>query len=202
LHFTPNVLAALQQKGIETEELTLHVGAGTFQPVKSERIEDHTMHAEVISVHRDTIKHLLSKINKVVAVGTTSVRTLESLYYMGLHLETHPEANAHELTISQWTPYQTETNITTTKALKNILVYLDKNDLQRLQASTQIMIAPGYQFKLVKNIITNFHQPKSTLLLLISAYLKGDWKSIYNYALAHDFRFLSYGDSSLLMNDK
>ncbi len=200
LHFTPSVFDALQQKGIETEELTLHVGAGTFQPVKSDEIKDHTMHSEVISVTASTIEHLLQKLGKITAVGTTSVRTLESLYYMGLHLESNPAATAKDLTITQWTPYNTEANISTQKALENILAYLKKNELNSLQASTQILIAPGYEFKVVKNLISNFHQPKSTLLLLISAYLKGDWKRIYDYALENDFRFLSYGDSSLLIN--
>ncbi len=200
LHFTPTVFEALQKKGIETEELTLHVGAGTFQPVKSEEIKDHTMHSEVISITQSTIEHLLQKLGKITAVGTTSVRTLESLYYMGLHLESNPDATAKDLTITQWTPYNTEANISTEKTLQNILAYIKKNKLHSLQASTQIMIAPGYQFKVVKNIITNFHQPKSTLLLLISAYLKGDWKRMYDYALENDFRFLSYGDSSLLIN--
>lgn len=199
LHFTPEVFEALNKKGIETEELTLHVGAGTFQPVKSEEIKDHHMHSEVISVRKETIEHLLSKLGNIVAVGTTSVRTLESLYYMGLYLENHPEANAQELSISQWTPYQTEASISTQKALENILIYLKENDLTDIQASTQIIIAPGYTFKTVKNIITNFHQPKSTLLLLISSYLGDKWKIMYNYALTHNFRFLSYGDSSLLI---
>ena len=201
LHFTPAVFEALSNKGIETEELTLHVGAGTFQPVKSEVIEDHTMHSELFSVKRETIEHLLTKINNIIAVGTTSVRTIESLYYLGLLLENNPNAQSQELAVSQWIPYQSKNNITSKKALENILTYLDINKLDRMQSSTQIIIAPSYQFKLVKAIITNFHQPKSTLLLLISAYLKGDWKNIYNYALSHNFRFLSYGDSSLLMKD-
>ena len=198
LHFTPAVLDAIQTKGIETEELTLHVGAGTFQPVKSDEIKDHPMHAELFSVKRETIEQLLAKLDNIIAVGTTSVRTLESLYYIGVLLENNSDAKS--LAINQWTPYQTESNITPKKALENILRYLDKNILGHLQTSTQIIIAPGYQFKIVKAIITNFHQPKSTLLLLISAYLNGNWKPVYDYALANDFRFLSYGDSSLLIN--
>ena len=201
LHFTPQVLANLQAKGIETNELTLHVGAGTFQPVKSDVIEGHTMHAELISVRKETIARLLTKIDTIVAVGTTSVRTLESLYYVGVLLEKNPNATQAELAIMQWMPYQTEFTITTTKALQNILTYLESKQLDRLQTSTQIIIAPGYQFNLVKAIITNFHQPKSTLLLLISAFLAGDWKGVYTYALENDYRFLSYGDSSLLIND-
>lgn len=199
LHFTPEVLAALPAKGIELEELTLHVGAGTFQPVKSEEIKEHTMHSEVISVKQETIEHLIKKTGRVVAVGTTSVRTLESLYYIGLYLQAHPDAEAHELSVQQWTPYKTESKLTTEQALNNILLYLKKNNKEKLQTATQIIIAPGYEFKVVNAIITNFHQPKSTLLLLISAYLKGNWLEMYNYALAHDFRFLSYGDSSLLI---
>jgi S-adenosylmethionine:tRNA ribosyltransferase-isomerase len=201
LHFTPEVLTQVGRKGIETEELTLHVGAGTFQPVKSEQMEGHVMHAELISVRRETLEHLLAKLGSIVAVGTTSVRTLESLYYIGLQLEANPQAGLSELSVRQWQPYESEAAITPQKALENILQYLEKNQLERLQTSTRIIIAPGYEFKLVKAIITNFHQPKSTLLLLISAYLRGDWKRVYDYALANDFRFLSYGDSSLLMVD-
>lgn len=201
LHFSPEVFEELSKKGIETEELTLHVGAGTFQPVKSELIENHNMHSEVISVNKSCINHLINKLGKIVAVGTTSVRTLESLYYMGLYLESKPNANASELNITQWTPYKIEASISSEQALNNILTYLEKNNIGTLQASTKIMIAPEYEFKIVKNIITNFHQPKSTLLLLISAYLKGDWEKMYKYAQTNDFRFLSYGDSSLLMRD-
>lgn len=201
LHFTKEVLNALPKRGIELEELTLHVGAGTFQPVKSEEIKEHTMHSEVISVKRETIEHLIRKTGRVVAVGTTSVRTLESLYYIGVYLQSHPEADASELKVNQWTPYETKTSLTTKEALANIVAYLDRNKKDRLQTATQIIIAPGYEFKVVNAIITNFHQPKSTLLLLISAYLKGNWRGMYDYALAHDFRFLSYGDSSLLINE-
>lgn len=201
LHFTATVFNKLIEKGIETEELTLHVGAGTFQPVKSEKIENHNMHSEVILVRKSSIEHIISKLGNIIAVGTTSVRTMESLYYMGLQLEKSPNAKANELNINQWTPYLEDAHISPEKALNNILNYLNLNNLNSIQASTQIIIAPGYQFKIVKNIITNFHQPKSTLLLLISAYLKGNWKEMYQYALDHKFRFLSYGDSSLLIKD-
>ncbi len=201
LHFTPAVLKALEKKGVELEELTLHVGAGTFQPVKSEAIKDHTMHAEVFSITRSSIYHLMDKINNIVAVGTTSVRTLESLYYIGLYLEENPTASENDLIVQQWIPYQSILSISAERALQNIIVYMDRLNLDSFQTSTQIMIVPGYQFKLVKSIVSNFHQPKSTLLLLISAYLKGDWKKMYSYALKNDFRFLSYGDSSFLMND-
>lgn len=200
LHFTPEVLAYLDAKGFGREELTLHVGAGTFKPVKSETIEGHEMHTEYISVRRSTIERVMQNFGKIIAVGTTSVRTLESLYYIGVTLATHPDATSEELVVRQWMPYEDANNrLTPTEALQNILDYLDKHQLNTLITATQIIIAPGYEFKVVKGIVTNFHQPKSTLLLLISAFVKGDWKNIYDYALGHDFRFLSYGDSSLLL---
>jgi len=200
LHFTPEVLADLDAKGFGREELTLHVGAGTFKPVKSETIEGHEMHTEYISVRRSTIERVMQNFGKIIAVGTTSVRTLESLYYIGVTLATHPDATSEELVVRQWMPYEDANNrLTPAEALQNILDYLDKHQLNTLITATQIIIAPGYEFKVVKGIVTNFHQPKSTLLLLISAFVKGDWKNIYDYALGHDFRFLSYGDSSLLL---
>ncbi len=200
LHFTPEVLADLDAKGFGREELTLHVGAGTFKPVKSETIEGHEMHTEYISVRRSTIERVMQNFGKIIAVGTTSVRTLESLYYIGVTLATHPDATSEELVVRQWMPYEDANNrLTPAEALQNILDYLDKHQLNTLITATQIIIAPGYEFKIVKGIVTNFHQPKSTLLLLISAFVKGDWKNIYDYALGHDFRFLSYGDSSLLL---
>ncbi|WP_165020180.1 S-adenosylmethionine:tRNA ribosyltransferase-isomerase [Dysgonomonas sp. ZJ279] len=200
LHFTDTVFSALKEKGIVTDEVTLHVGAGTFKPVKSEQIKDHEMHSEFISVRKDLIERLLNHKGKVIAVGTTSVRTLESLYYLGELLENdQPE----ELTVSQWQPYlHTSNRLSKEKALKNILAYLDSNKLNTLIANTQIIIAPGYEFKIVDGVVTNFHQPKSTLLLLVSAFVSGnDWKKIYEHALNNDYRFLSYGDSSLLLKD-
>ena len=200
LHFTPEVLAAIDTKGISREEVTLHVGAGTFKPVKSETIAGHEMHTEFISVNRSTIERLLEKLGHIIAVGTTSVRTLESLYYIGVLLETNPKATSEELVVKQWMPYEEGSNrLTVERALRNILVYLDRRGADKLVTATQIIIVPGYEFKLVRGIVTNFHQPQSTLLLLVSAFVKGDWRSIYDYALAHDFRFLSYGDSSLLL---
>lgn len=200
LHFTPEVLSDLDAKGFGREELTLHVGAGTFKPVKSETIEGHEMHTEFISVRRSSIERIMQHTGKVVAVGTTSVRTLESLYYIGVALGTNPDATAEELVVRQWMPYNEENNrLTPAEALQNILDYLDRHQTDKLVTATQIIIAPGYQFKVVRGIITNFHQPKSTLLLLISAFVKGNWEAIYDYALEHDFRFLSYGDSSLLL---
>lgn len=200
LHFTPEVLADLDAKGFGREELTLHVGAGTFKPVKSETIEGHEMHTEFISVGRSSIQRIMDNLGKIIAVGTTSVRTLESLYYMGVVLASNPDATAEELIVKQWMPYETAGNrLTATEALQNILNYLDKHHTDQLVTATQILIAPGYAFKIVRGIVTNFHQPKSTLLLLISAFVKGDWMNIYDYALKHEFRFLSYGDSSLLL---
>ena len=199
LHFTERVLKALDDKGIDREELTLHVGAGTFKPVKSEEIEGHEMHTEYISVNRRTIEKLIAHGGKTIAVGTTSVRTLESLYYIGILIHQNPEANQEELHVKQWMPYEPHPALTPVESLQGILTYLDRHGMEALHTSTQIIIAPGYEYKIVKKIVTNFHQPQSTLLLLVSAFVKGDWKKIYDYALSHDFRFLSYGDSSLLI---
>ena len=199
LHFTQRVLDALQKKGADLEEVTLHVGAGTFKPVKSEEIEGHKMHTEYISVSRQTIEKLMAHGGRAVAVGTTSVRTLESLYYIGATISLNPDASQEELHVSQWQPYDTHPSLTVTEALQHISDYMNRHQIDALHTSTQIIIAPGYDYKIVKKMITNFHQPQSTLLLLVSAFVKGDWHTIYDYALAHDFRFLSYGDSSLLM---
>jgi len=200
LHFTEEVLESLKTKNIETEELTLHVGAGTFQPVKTHNIAHHLMHSETIFVHRSTIEHLQHKLGNIIAVGTTSVRTLESLYWIGISLQNTPKEDKFTLNISQWFPYQDfECQISAEKSLQKILDYLDKNKLDVLHAETQIMIKPGYDFHIVDGMITNFHQPKSTLLLLVSAFVNGDWKKIYDHALGNNFRFLSYGDSSLLL---
>ena len=200
LHFTPEVLADVDAHGIGREEVTLHVGAGTFKPVKSETIEGHEMHTEFISVRRSSIERIQKNLGKIIAVGTTSVRTLESLYYIGVKLASHPDATSEELVVNQWMPYEAENNrIPIAEALQHILDYLDRHQADKLVTATQIIIAPGYEFKVVRGIITNFHQPKSTLLLLISAFVKGNWRTIYDYALSHDFRFLSYGDSSLLL---
>ncbi len=201
LHFTSEVLADIDRHGIDREELTLHVGAGTFKPVKSEEIQDHEMHTEYICVHRQTLEKLIRHEAKAIAVGTTSVRTLESLYYIGVKLEKTLDLSEEELHVCQWEPYENAVAkpITPIKAIENILAYLDKHGLNALHASTQIIIAPGYEYNIVKMLVTNFHQPQSTLLLLVSAFVHGDWRKIYDYALAHDFRFLSYGDSSLLI---
>lgn len=199
LHFTPEVLASVDAHGVEREELTLHVGAGTFKPVKSEEIEGHEMHTEYVSVRRDTIRKLIAHDGCAIAVGTTSVRTLESLYYMGLKVIKNPDASEDELHVNQWEPYDTETSVSTVESLTALGAWMDAHGLEVLHSSTQIIIAPGYEYHIVKMLVTNFHQPQSTLLLLVSAFVKGDWHKIYDYALANDFRFLSYGDSSLLI---
>ena len=201
LHFTDRVLDDLRRRGIETEELTLHVGAGTFRPVKSEEIEGHEMHTEYISVPRHTLQRLIDHGGQAIAVGTTSVRTLESLYHIGAALKRHPEREDDDLHVDQWQPYETtagEPDINAVDALQAVADYLDRHGLETLHTSTQIIIAPGYRYRVVKAMVTNFHQPQSTLLLLVSAFVGEAWRDIYRYALEHGFRFLSYGDSSLL----
>ena len=200
LHFTDRVLQSLDAHGIDREEVTLHVGAGTFKPVKSEEIEGHEMHTEYICVKRQTFEKLLKHNCHAIAVGTTSVRTLESLYYMGVKVLRNPNIQEEELHVNQWEPYESEgEKVKSKEAIQALLDWLDRNELTSLHSSTQIIIAPGYDYKIVKMLVTNFHQPQSTLLLLVSAFVKGDWHRIYDYALAHDFRFLSYGDSSLII---
>ena len=212
LHFTERVLQAVDARGIEREEVTLHVGAGTFKPVKSATIGEHAMHTEYIAVRRHTIERLIAHGGEAIAIGTTSVRTLESLYYMGLKVLANPDIAEDELHVSQWEPYgavpapNEKLEIGNEKwaaapcvALQALLDWLDRHGQTVLHSSTQIIIAPGYDYKIVKMLVTNFHQPQSTLLLLVSAFVHGDWHKIYDYALAHNFRFLSYGDSSLLI---
>ena len=199
LHFTKEVLQQLDEKGIDREEVTLHVGAGTFKPVKSNTIVGHEMHSEYICVKRQTIEKLIRHDCKAIAVGTTSVRTLESLYYIGAKLKENPEATPEQLHVEQWEPYDTHPSITPMEAMSQIIDYLDRHHTDTLHTSTQIIIAPGYEYKIVRMLVTNFHQPQSTLLLLVSAFLHGDWRKVYDFALANDFRFLSYGDSSLLI---
>ena len=195
LHFTDSVLSGLRQKGIQTAEVTLHVGAGTFQPVKVADANQHTMHTEIIAVPRETIQQIIAKLGHIVAVGTTSMRTLESLYFLGTQLYT---TATQPLSVAQFEPYEQEHTLSTREALQAIVDYLEQTGQDTLHAETQIMIKPGYTFRVVDQLITNFHQPKSTLLLLVSAFVGGDWHTIYDYALSHDFRFLSYGDSSIL----
>lgn len=201
LHFTPEVLKDIDQHDIEREELTLHVGAGTFRPVKAEVISDHDMHTEYVSVSRHTIERLLAHNGQAIAVGTTSVRTLESLYYIGLHIM-GGDTSDNAMHVKQWEPYEQRENTSATEALTAILEYMTVNELETLNASTQIIIAPGYEYKIVCRLITNFHQPQSTLLLLVSALVGDDWHKIYDYALNNGFRFLSYGDSSMLIPKK
>ena len=189
LHFTQTVLDDLRNRGIETDEVTLHVGAGTFLPVKTADANEHTMHTEIIAVPRETIQHILANLGHIVAVGTTSMRTLESLYFMGC---------SQSPSVSQFEPYEREYTMSAHEALLSLLDWMDATGQNTLHAETQIMIKPGYSFHIVDQLITNFHQPQSTLLLLVSAFVGGDWHTIYDYALAHDFRFLSYGDSSIL----
>lgn len=213
LHFTDNVLNNLRQKGIQTAEVTLHVGAGTFQPVKVADANQHTMHTEIIAVPRETIETIIANLGHIVAVGTTSMRTLESLYFLGAQLytlhHTNPSTSSLEersgvstLSVTQFEPYEKEHTLSTRDALQAIIDHLEQTNQDILHAETQIMIKPGYAFRIVDQLITNFHQPKSTLLLLVSAFVGGDWHTIYDYALSHDFRFLSYGDSSILTRSK
>jgi S-adenosylmethionine:tRNA ribosyltransferase-isomerase len=200
LHFTENVLASLAHEGITTDEVTLHVGAGTFQPVKSETVNEHEMHAEFFSVSKSVVVNILENLHRIIAVGTTSVRTLESLYYIGCLLEEKGLEASGRMKVRQWQPYEKENRLPAEDALRNILAYIERNNLEILEAETRIIITPGYTFKIVKGIITNFHQPQSTLLLLIAAFVGENWKKIYQYAMENDFRFLSYGDSSLLFS--
>ena len=193
LHFTDRVLHDLRQRGIETEELTLHVGAGTFLPVKTADANEHVMHTEIIAVPRQAIENVMNHLGHIVAVGTTSMRTLESLYFMGCK---------KAASVTQFEPYEKEHTLSTKEAFQSLLEWMDETGQQTLHAETQIMIKPGYTFHVVDQLITNFHQPQSTLLLLVSAFVDGDWKTIYDYALSHDFRFLSYGDSSILTRSK
>ena len=198
LHFTDSVLAGLRERGVKTAEVTLHVGAGTFQPVKVADANQHTMHTEIIAVPKETIQIIMENLGHIVAVGTTSMRTLESLYFIGVGLSNGEQDDPGLCRVGQFEPYEKEYTLFTCEALQAIVDYLDRTKQDVLHAETQIMIKPGYIFRVVDQLITNFHQPKSTLLLLVSAFVGGDWHTIYDYALSHDFRFLSYGDSSIL----
>lgn len=200
LHFTPEVLKTLGQKNIVCDEITLHVGAGTFKPVKSETIGRHDMHTEHFFVSLQTIENLIKYFPDIVSVGTTTLRTLESLYWLGIQIIHKKEQdNTFGFKIGQWEPYQNETHTTPQQALEAIKNYMQQNGREILNVITQIIIVPGYTFRIVKGLITNFHQPRSTLLLLVAAFTGSDWRKIYDYALHNDFRFLSYGDSSILI---
>lgn len=203
LHFTDSVFTSLKSKGIELDELTLHVGAGTFKPVKAETVDRHEMHCEHFSISRATLQHIIDKLSskKVIAVGTTSVRTLESLYYLGLKIIQNKAITPDELVVGQWEPYEENQikKIDTATALNELLAYMKGKGMEELFSATSIMIAPPYQYKVINGLITNFHQPQSTLLLLVAALIGEDWHRVYDYALNNGFRFLSYGDSSLLL---
>ncbi len=202
LHFTERVFDALHKKNIDTAYVTLHVGAGTFKPVKAATMQDHEMHAEFMDVSIEVIELILLKLNEgVIAVGTTSLRTIESLYWLGVKTYLNPNLLIDELTVLQWDPYEIQAgNISSKMALASLLNWMQKNKLKRLVTKTQIIIAPGYEFKIMKGLITNFHQPQSTLLLLVAAIIGNDWKRMYQYALDNNFRFLSYGDGCLIWN--
>lgn len=202
LHFTQNVFDSLKKRNIECDEVTLHVGAGTFKPVKATEINGHEMHSEYICVKRHTIERLIAHGGHCTAVGTTSVRTLESLFYIGLKIMKNPNISPDQLHVKQWLPYDTpeaDNDIDPLQPLNAILTWLDTHNLNTIHTTTQIIIAPGYKYHIVERIITNFHMPQSTLLLLVSAFIGEDWKQVYDYALDNDFRFLSYGDSSILI---
>lgn len=200
LHFSDAVLHDLASRGVGSARVTLHVGAGTFQPVKAERMEDHPMHGEAISVPVEVLRQLLAHAPRpVVAVGTTSLRTLESVYWLGVQAAEgllKPEATPH---VEQWQPYTPGSELSMATAVQALIDYLTAHQLETLQATTQLLIAPGYRFRMIRGLITNFHQPESTLLLLVAALLGDGWRQVYDHALAHDYRFLSYGDSSLLL---
>ncbi|MDD4777684.1 MAG: S-adenosylmethionine:tRNA ribosyltransferase-isomerase [Fermentimonas sp.] len=198
LHFTSEVMGRLASKGIQTAEVTLHVGAGTFKPVKSGVIAGHEMHTEFISVPKETIEKIINHTVDLIVVGTTSMRTVESLYYIGRKLRDNIEKESYNLSVSQWDPYEEDEPADPYIALRSILDYLEQTGQDQLISATSLMIAPGYTFHYPDAMITNFHQPQSTLLLLVSAFVGNDWKNIYEYALHNNFRFLSYGDSSLL----
>lgn len=200
LHFTDRVFEKLKLNGNKSVEITLHVGAGTFQPIKSKSISDHEMHCEHFFVTKDTIELLLENIGKIVPVGTTSVRTLESLYWLGVSILNNPAVPANELSLGQWDVYKYETDISAKDSLNALLTYLSVKKLSGLHASTSIIIIPGYKFRMMNGLITNFHQPNSTLLLLVSAWIGEKWKEVYKFALDNNFRFLSYGDCSLLLS--
>ena len=201
LHFTPEVFEELRAQGTEVLDVTLHVGAGTFRPVKADHIGEHEMHAELISVSRTTLLALREHVGQIIAVGTTSVRTLESLYHLAITLRRHPDTPMNALHVEQWLPYEEapEEELTPTEALDTLLCYLEAQGEEHLVFPTSIIIAPSYRYRLIRGMVTNFHQPHSTLLLLIAALIGDDWHRVYDWALTHGFRFLSYGDSSLLL---
>lgn len=204
LHFTEPVIAKIKAKSIAIEKLTLHVSAGTFMPVKTEKMKGHQMHSEWIELSLSLLKRVAQQIRdqkKVITVGTTSARTLESAYWIGAQILRNEWNTQTDIAVSQWYPYRQPDEFTGLEAIEALIAYFDQNEITKLITRTQLIIAPGYEFKLLDGLITNFHQPASTLLLMIAALVGDHWKSIYKYALQHDFRFLSYGDGSLLWKD-
>jgi S-adenosylmethionine:tRNA ribosyltransferase-isomerase len=199
LHFTDTVFGYLKTKGIKKAEITLHVGAGTFKPVKSDSVLKHEMHCEHFSIDIDTLKSIYNFNGKIIPVGTTSVRTLESIYWLGVKLLVKSDDFLTGFSLTQWEPYEMTETISKKESLEALIDYMDDEKMTILHASTSIMIVPGYEFKITDGLITNFHQPRSTLLLLISAFTGQKWKELYIFALNNNFRFLSYGDSSLLL---
>ena len=198
LHFTESVLDSIRNRNISTDTVCLHVGAGTFLPVKSSLVSEHTMHREPFVVTLSLLERILASEGDVIAVGTTSVRTLESLYYIGVSCI----EKGMPCDVGQWDPYSRDYEYSTEESIKAIISYLKENGLDELKLGTRIIIVPGFRFRIVDVLVTNFHQPQSTLLLLISAFVDGEWKSIYDYALENGFRFLSYGDSSVLFRKR
>ena len=199
LHFTPELFSVLREKQVMLDEVTLHVGAGTFKPVQEEAIVHHEMHEERFSVSLATLRRIYANPGSVVAVGTTSVRTLESLYYIGLQVIEDASRLKGPLRVQQWEPYQNHALVSVSEVMRQLIETMETHRMDRLVASTQIMIVPGYRFRLVRKLITNFHQPQSTLLLLIGAFIGNDWQRVYRYALDNNFRFLSYGDSCFFL---
>lgn len=198
LHFSPEVFQSLKAKGIETEYITLHVGAGTFKPVSTDTIGEHEMHVEPVHITADNLRRIIAHQSKpLIAVGTTTVRTLESLYWFGVQLQANPQLEC--MHINQWDPYILDTSLSYTDAYANILRWMENQNTDYLDGETQLMIAPGYRYRIINGLVTNFHQPQSTLLLLVSALIGEQWKACYRYALDHEFRFLSYGDSCLFL---
>jgi S-adenosylmethionine:tRNA ribosyltransferase-isomerase len=200
LHFTGEMMERLRTSGIATTEVTLHVGAGTFKPVKSRKISEHEMHCEHFSISLESLEMLREYEGRIIPVGTTSVRTLESLYWLGVKIMNNPSVRIDELALGQWDAYESDSNIPTGESIETIMRFMKVKGLSVLPSLTSIMIVPGYKFRMIRGMITNFHQPASTLLLLISAWVEENWKNIYRYALQNDFRFLSYGDCSILFS--
>jgi S-adenosylmethionine:tRNA ribosyltransferase-isomerase len=198
LHFDEPVFNALSAKGIDKKFITLHVGAGTFMPVKVDDFQDHLMHAEFIDVSIETIEYLATTSDNVIAVGTTSLRTLESLYWLAIKIKQTPEIDVNEINLLQWDAYTLEDKKTSiNEAMQFLKDWMTQKKIKTLFATTQLMVKPGYQFKICKGLITNFHQPKSTLLLIIAAIAGDEWKTVYQHAIANEYRFLSYGDGCL-----